>query len=179
MAMEESPEMIEQALIDMEEEITTRITQKPAYDEAIQKNSRYIHCTDFRLKFLRSNMFNISKAASSFVKYLDLLLKYYGLDALMRPLTVGDLKHSELELLRAGHMHLLPTRDRSGRRVLNVFGAYRKDQTVFSKVRKMKSTKGILDVFQFLYMTISLTFTFPCCTDIVDQISVVCLWTSF
>ena len=127
--------MIEQALMEMEEEITTRISNKPAYDEAITRGSRYVQCRDFRLKFLRANMFNTTKAASSFVKYLDLLLKYYGVDALMRPLCVSDLNHPELELLRAGHMHLLPTRDRSGRRVLNVFGAYRKDQTVFSKVR--------------------------------------------
>jgi hypothetical protein len=143
MAMEESSEIIDKALIDMEEAISTRITQKPAYDEAIRKGSRYVRCKDFRLKFIRASMFNISKAASSFVKYLDLLFKYYGPDALMRPLYVSDLNHPELELLRAGHMQLLPTRDRSGRRVLNVFGAYRKDQTVFSKVRNKVKERSI------------------------------------
>jgi hypothetical protein len=140
LAPDETPEMIEEALTKMQQEIIANIAIKEAYDEAVRRDSRYIHYREFRLKFLRANMFHIPKAARSFVKYLDLLLKYYGPDALMRPLYFSDLRQAELDLLRAGHMQLLPTRDRSGRRVLNVFGAYREEHTVFSKVCKGECT---------------------------------------
>jgi len=135
LAPEETPEMIDAALKSMQQVIDTKILTKLAYDEAIQRNSRYIHSRRFRLKFLRANLFDTTKAAWNFVKYLDLLYKYYGPEALMRPLYYSDLNQAETELLRAGHMQLLPTRDRSGRRVLNVFGAYRPEHTVFSKIK--------------------------------------------
>ena len=114
------------------------ISPKNAFAKAEMNGSQYVQDREFRLKFLRANDFDVGKAAKKFVNYLDLLDKYYGVDALMRPLFFSDLREPELDLLRAGHMQLLGTRDRSGRRVLNVLGAYRKEHTVFSKVRNVE-----------------------------------------
>jgi hypothetical protein len=136
LAVEENPERIETAMQVMQETIDVKITTRKAYDKALENGSKYIHDREFRLKFLRANDFDAVKAAWKFVKYLDILHKYYGVDALMRPLYFSDLNGPELDLLRAGHMQLLKSRDRSGRRVLNVLGAYRKEHTFFSKVSK-------------------------------------------
>ena len=135
LAPEESPGKIESSLQEMQHIIDFKISSKIAYEKAHQNGSRYIYDREFRLKFLRANDFDASKAAWKFVKYLDLLDKYYGMDALMRPLFFSDLNEPELDLLRDGHMQLLPSRDRSGRRVLNVMGAYRKEHSVFSKIK--------------------------------------------
>lgn len=118
----------------MQTEIDNKVRSKDAYDKAVQKGSRYVMDNEFRLKFLRANYFDVRKAAMNFVKYLDFLDKYYGEEALMRPLYFSDLGTGELELLRAGHMNLFSQRDRSGRRILNVCGSYRKEYTVFSQV---------------------------------------------
>jgi hypothetical protein len=126
--------MIDASLEKMQDVISTKIRTKPAYERALSIDGRYVRDRDFRLKFLRANLFDATKAAWNFTRYLELLFKYYGQEALTRPLLFGDLREAELDILRAGHMQLLPTRDRSGRRVLNVFGMYKKDQTVTSKV---------------------------------------------
>jgi hypothetical protein len=118
----------------MQLEIDSSHINKDAYDQAISDHSQYVMDDEFRLKFLRANYFDARKAAKNFIKYLGLLQKYYGDEALMRPLHFSDLGKGELELLRTGHMNLISQRDRSGRRVLNVFGSYRKEHTVFSKV---------------------------------------------
>ncbi|KAL3902963.1 MAG: hypothetical protein SGILL_010629 [Bacillariaceae sp.] len=132
LAPEETPEKIETSLRVMEQHIAS-ISNKEAFEKAEINGSLYIQDREFRLKFLRANDFDAAKAAKKFIKYLDLLDKYYGVDALMRPLYFSDLREPELDLLRAGHMQLLGTRDRSGRRILNVLGAYRGEHTVFSK----------------------------------------------
>jgi hypothetical protein len=125
----------------MQLEIDHKTLSKDSYVKAIRKQSQYVMDDEFRLKFLRANYFDVRKAARNFVMYLDLLEKYYGEDALMRPLYFSDLGTGELDLLWAGHMNLFPHRDRSGRRVLNVFGSYRKEHSVFSKVNVVLVTQ--------------------------------------
>lgn len=135
LAPTETPAMIDEALKRMDEIITTKIPTKPAFDHATAMQSRYVLDRGFRLKFIRANLFDIDKAAWNFTRYLELLNTYYGPETLTRPLLYSDLTEAELDLLRSGHMQLLPTRDRTGRRVLNVFGLYKKEHTVESRVR--------------------------------------------
>ena len=47
--------------------------------------------SDFRLRFLRSELFDAAKAAKKIVGFLDLLLEYYGEFALRRPIRLSDL----------------------------------------------------------------------------------------
>lgn len=129
--------MIDEALRRMQDVVSTKILAKPAYDRAMAMDGRLVHDRGFRLKFLRANQFDATKAAWNFTRYLELLCKYFGPEALTRPLLFSDLTGAEIDLLRLGHMQLLPTRDRSGRRLINVFGLYRKEHSVASKVRRV------------------------------------------
>jgi len=81
----------------------------------------YIHGDDFRLRFLRCDLFDVKKAAQRLLTYLDLLVEIFGDDALRRPICLSDFTKEELRHMRKGMIQILPYRDRSGRRIFVVF----------------------------------------------------------
>jgi hypothetical protein len=122
-AVVETPEMIESALQKLAQELDGVIPdpKKAAYIQARSMPSSYVTRDDFRLRFLRSELFDVSKAAEKIVGFLELLLEHYGEVALQRPIRLSDLGKDAMDVLRAGQtMQMLPFRDRSGRRILTV-----------------------------------------------------------
>ena len=83
--------------------------------------STYIHGDDFRLRFLRCDCFDVSKAATRLVNYLELLVDLFGDYALRRPICLSDFTKEELRHMRKGMIQLMPYRDRSGRRIVIFF----------------------------------------------------------
>lgn len=142
-AAEETPELLEDSLYNFKLELD-KIYHKPAHDKAQEMlaanssthSSCYINEEEFRLRFLRCELFDVSKAAARFVKYLDLILEVYGEYALRRPIRLTDLNREEMSFLREGQYQLLPYRDRSGRRILAIVPNNRDDvpQRVLLKV---------------------------------------------
>lgn len=90
--------------------------------ESIDDQKIYVNTDEFRLRFLRCELFNAKKAARRLVGYLDLIAYCLtfkkGLAVLQRPITLLDLDDIEQMVLRQGHLQILPFRDRSGRRIL-------------------------------------------------------------
>jgi hypothetical protein len=84
-------------------------------------NLSYIHGDDFKLRFLRCDLFDVKKAAKRLVTYLDLLVEIFGAYALKRPICLTDFSKEELRHMRKGLIQMLPYRDRSGRRIIIVF----------------------------------------------------------
>ena len=85
----------------------------------------YVHGEEIRLRFLRTELFDSTKAAVRMLKYLDLTYELFGSCALYRPIQLQDLTKQDLEMLRVGDAQPVPFRDRSGRRVVvacNHFG---------------------------------------------------------
>jgi hypothetical protein len=116
LAPEETPEMVAQAFLDLQEEIDKLPSNsKTAYDRSISLDSSFVRSNDFRIKFLRAELFDAKKAALRFTIYLKLAHKYFGDVALMRPLYFEDLSLEEQEETREGVGQILPSRDRSGR----------------------------------------------------------------
>jgi hypothetical protein len=144
LAPEETPTMIDEALTQMDEIVTTKILTKPAFEYATAIKSQYVHDREFRLKFVRANLFDTYKAALNFIRYLEMLNKYYGPEALTRPIRFSDLSEPELDLLRCGYLQLLPTRDRSGRRVLNEFGVHNAEHSAASNSKVSYNTPFVL-----------------------------------
>jgi hypothetical protein len=121
------------------------IAAKPAYDRAQTLPGSYVNDVDFRLRFLRCEEFDAPRAAARMVGFLDLLLEYFGLDALTRPVKLSDLSKKELDILREGQtMQCLPFRDRSGRRILTVVGDFglRHDHDLRVRTRSLGSVSG-------------------------------------
>ena len=85
-------------------------------------NSQYvlgIH-QKFWLAFLRAEVFDIEKAALRYTRHLDILFKYFGDFALMRPIYFDDLGPADLEGTQNGWVQLLSRRDVAGRRILKL-----------------------------------------------------------
>jgi hypothetical protein len=71
--VEESEEMIRQSLEQLSKEIE-RIEVKKAYNMALNASStsrEYVESTKFRLMFLRSENFRVTKAATRLVLYME------------------------------------------------------------------------------------------------------------
>jgi hypothetical protein len=92
------------------------------HSDKTNTSNNYVDTDEFRLRFLRCELFDVRKAARRLVNYLDLIaycLPFQkGMDVLHRPITLSDLSDAEKNMLGKGHLQLLPFRDRSGRRVL-------------------------------------------------------------
>jgi len=128
MAPTETPELLGLALQGLQRELDA-IPYKPAYDRA-QNYARlpqfaqtsYVNTNEFRLKFLRCELFDTRRAAVRLIKYLDLMVELYGMFAIQRKVTLKDFSKQEMQILRAGYKQLFPFRDRSGRRVMCIVG---------------------------------------------------------
>lgn len=126
-AIPEDPAIIANALHLFQIEIDTQIcpAHKQAYTRAVVGlNSNYVRTPEFRLRFLRAEMFDIKKAAIRYCRGLDYLLAGFGEQALLRQLYLSDLSREEERFLKKGLKQILPTRDRFGRRLMSHFGSY-------------------------------------------------------
>jgi hypothetical protein len=81
----------------------------------------YVNTDDFRLRFLRAELFDVHRAARTLTKFLNLVEAVFGSFALERPVRLDDFDKDELKALRKGCIQFLPIRDRSGRRIMIVF----------------------------------------------------------
>ena len=82
----------------------------------------YINSDDFRLRFLRSQFFDIPKAARQLCGFLDNVLEHFGEVSLTRPIRLEtDFSKEEMKAMKKGFIQLLPYRDRLGRRILIFF----------------------------------------------------------
>lgn len=95
----------------------------PSYNYAIDDEN-------FRLRFLRCELFDVSKAVKRFYNYLNYVYEYWGDVALKRPIRMKDFTKAELKLFRRGFCQLLPFRDSSGRRVMVILGAMEAHQDI-------------------------------------------------
>ncbi len=128
LAPEETPELISGGLMELQRQLDM-MPYKPSYDKAQAfarhpetAKTSYVNTIDFRLKFLRCELFDASRAAVRLIKYLDLMVEMYGLFALQRKILLTDFSKHELQIMRAGFFQLFPFRDRSGRRVMCIVG---------------------------------------------------------
>jgi hypothetical protein len=92
---EETPELLRESLAQLALEVEA-ITHKPAYEEAQTFPNTYVNHDNFRLRFLRTDLFDAYKAAIRMVKYLELVKVYYGSVALQRPIQLSDLERQVL-----------------------------------------------------------------------------------
>ena len=152
MAPEENPEMIKESLVQLSDELDS-IRVKPAFDRCQEllderrhqgfRGRSYVNSDEFRLRFLRADLFDPKKAARRLVMYLDFLMNLWNgkEELLLRQVRLSDLDKREHAILRVGNFQLLPYRDRSGRRIMviivNLAVAFEFRATVSSTVRKI------------------------------------------
>ena len=137
LAREETAEFLEQSLAELETFLNQMRTDPPSLKNAFILSQRpdfghttgnnelrrtYVNDTNFRLRFLRCELFDAKKAALRMIKYLDLVLELCGDYALQRQIKITDFSKDEMKVLRSGCIQLLPYRDRAGRPILAFVG---------------------------------------------------------
>ena len=132
---EETPQMMENALKKLQEEIDN-IPLKPIYDKLSPFS--YVHTKKFRLRFLRCELYDCKKAAERLLRYTVYMEEEYDMEVLERPLRMGDLRtkcqrgKEVMDSLKSGHSQILPFRDRSGRKIVttHIQAAFAYDATI-------------------------------------------------
>lgn len=124
----ETTELIEESLTKLEQEISLIpaeekerfVLSQERYGsrDSSKKEGSYVNDTDFRMRFLRIELFDAKKAARKLIKFLDVAVDLFGEYALQRPIRLSDFPEDELQVIRMGNLQLLPFRDRSGRRII-------------------------------------------------------------
>ncbi len=119
---EETSKLIDESLHRMDFELDNIISSNQncqhAFETARCLPNTFVNDRDFRLKFLRAELFDPVKAADRMIVYMDYLLHLFGERALEEPLNRSFLNNEETAALREGYMQVLPFRDRSGRRIV-------------------------------------------------------------
>ena len=125
LAPEETPRFVEDSLRNLAIELDEVIpdSQKQAYLQSQQRpaSRAYVNGREFRLLFLRCELFDCHKAAERMATVCDGLLDLFGRYALERPIKLSDFTNAELKAIRKGRLQYLPFRDRSGRRIAVLF----------------------------------------------------------
>lgn len=114
--IKETPEIVSQAQSDLDAELQ-KLKGKEAYDLALKMNPEYVTNKSFRLRFLRSTLFDAKAAADKMSRHFRMKLDLFGKDKLTKDITQDDLEKEELELLHSGFQRFLPVRDAAGRGV--------------------------------------------------------------
>ena len=130
LALPETPLLLETGLKEFEEALQRIPLENKASYEICRKrclaDSEYrtyaIHDDEFRLRFLRCELFDATKAAIRYSNYLHFVHEMWGPIALQRPIRLSDFTKSEMKLFRKGYSQILPFRDQSGRRVIVILG---------------------------------------------------------
>ena len=114
-SVEEDLELVEKSLADLDEAIRGVRLDKSAYDCALAMSPEYVCDRGFRLMFLRSEFFDVRKAARRMVKYFDSKRLLFGEEKLVKRITYDDLDDDDRVHLFNGSFQILRSRDQAGK----------------------------------------------------------------
>ena len=97
---------------------TTTTKKKTAYRFAREQNPTYVQDPTFLVAFLRSERYQVNKAALRFRRFLEEKLGLFGLQKLTSDILLHDLGTDGLRILQIGNLQILPHRDQAHRRVI-------------------------------------------------------------
>ncbi|KAL3934792.1 MAG: hypothetical protein SGBAC_009560 [Bacillariaceae sp.] len=112
--VEETPELISTKLMEMENHIRKQ-RRREAYDIAESMNPQYVQNPEFRLMFLRADLFNAQNAAIRVIRHFETKRTLFGVEKLAVEITQDDLDKETMDSLYVGYSQYLRTPDRSGR----------------------------------------------------------------
>ena len=131
--VEETPELIERRLAELDTEI--RNTQsRNAYSIAEAQNGKYVRNPKMRLKFLRAASFDVNSAAIRLVQFFEMKQKLFGVEKLTKDIVIEDFEEGDRRALESGVLQILPLRDRSGRIVLCSMQMLNQGQSLLNRV---------------------------------------------
>lgn len=141
--IEETPELLKESFCKLNAELELLRPTASAFNRSQElygsneTDTTYINTEEFRIMFLRCELFDCCKAANRMCAFIDLVYELYGDIALKRRAYLTDLDDNiEGKIMRAGYSQVLPGRDRSGRRIFVHVGFNSTDEyTAQSRLR--------------------------------------------
>lgn len=112
--IEETPELISTSLMEMESYIRNH-HRREAYDIAERMDADYVQNPEFRLMFLRADLFDAQNAALRFIRHFQTKKDLFGIEKLTLDITQDDLDKEAMDSLYVGYAQHLQTPDRSNR----------------------------------------------------------------
>jgi hypothetical protein len=125
-----SAEFIAHRLALLQEALDKKIYNKGAYGQALKMDPAYVNNREYRLLFLRADLFDPYKAASRLMRHMETKKELFGEELLCKDITQDDLDEGTRKLLYSGMWQELPLRDSSGRTV----------SITFTKMRHFEAT---------------------------------------
>ena len=122
----ETTEFLERSIAELDAELQTIILSSLNAAALLLAKSlgreSYANDAEFKLRFLRCELFDVPAAALRLCEYLNQVRSLFGDVALQRELQLQkDFTREEIREFRKGYFQLLPFRDRSGRRIIIAF----------------------------------------------------------
>jgi hypothetical protein len=139
-AIEETPELVECRLVELDNEIRNTGSRN-AYSIAEAQTVKYVSNPKLRLKFLRASLFDVKSAASRLIQFFEMKQKLFGLEKLTKDIEIDDFDEEDRRAVESGVLQILPLRDRSGRVVLCSVPMLNGGQSLISRVG-LKSPLG-------------------------------------
>lgn len=113
----ETPDMVDKLLAEFDYAIKHQ--KNETYQLAVAQNRSYVEDPAFRLKFLRANMHDVSRAVRQMVSFLEQKAVHFGIEKVAQHITIDDLTNEEREFMQSsGSFRISEGRDRSGRVVV-------------------------------------------------------------
>jgi hypothetical protein len=143
--IDEDPDFVDECLLQMDmafRRLKRRKEETSAYETAFFLAPRFVMDRDFRLMFLRSESFDPNKALDRMVQHFESKLELFGSDKLVKLITQDDLHEVAKDALRIGNVQPLPTKDRSGRKIIFIAPQYQGYQNRQMNLNHVSLIKG-------------------------------------
>lgn len=144
--VEETPDMIENALQKMAYELQHNIPseEKHAYEVAISQNSSYVTDRKLWTMFLRADQFRSPRqSAVRLVAFFQMKYELFPLEALARDVQMSDLDDDDIRTIESGYAQVGSQRDRAGRAIFILMPSIKKNKTYENKVGRRGCGGGV------------------------------------
>lgn len=111
-----------------------QIKSNSVYEMAERMDPAFVRAKPFRLMFLRGNRFDIKESAENMLKFFEMKRQLFGVNKLVKDITVEDLDEDDIATLKTGFFQLAG-RDRSGRLVCLNFPGLRGNMALRNELR--------------------------------------------
>lgn len=108
-------ENVMERIAELQLAISQRSSKREAYEVAVSMSPEYV--SSQLLSFLRADDFNPKAAARRAMSHFQKKLELFGLDRLVKDISLEDLDEDDTEALSCGGIQFLPSKDRAGRPV--------------------------------------------------------------
>jgi len=116
---EETPTLIEEKIKELDNEMKKMPEKKKkGYKEAKEKCPDLVNDHDFKLMFLRCEVFNVQAAAHRLARYWDKRIEVFGPEKAFLPLTLEGALKDDHVALSIGHQQLTGHKDKDGRGIV-------------------------------------------------------------